>query len=81
MTTTSSADERPDTQGATARRLGPLSAWQKAATNTCTLTTEVLPGHLLDVSYHDSGPAAARCAVSELITANAVQTILDHNTP
>jgi hypothetical protein len=77
MTATGSTGDRPDIEGATVRRIGPLRAWEKDTANTCTITTEILPGHLLAVSYHSQGPAAARCAASELITANAVQTTLD----
>lgn len=77
MTLTGSPGDLHDVEGATVRRLGPLRAWEKDVADTCTIATEVLPGHLLAVSYHDPGPTAARCAASELITANAVQTILD----
>jgi hypothetical protein len=81
MTRIDGAGRRPGTEGATDRRLGPLPAWEKDAATRCTITTEVLPGQLLAVSYRDSGSATARCAVGELITANEVQTILDQSAP
>lgn len=71
--TPTSASDRPDAEGAAVRRLGPLRAWEKETADTCTITTEVLPGHLLAVSCHGQGRTAARCAASELITANAVR--------
>lgn len=79
LTPVDDAGRRPEVDGATDRRLGPLSAWEKDTATSCTITTEVIPGQLLAVSYQDSGPATARCAVGELITATAVQTILDES--